>query len=255
MASLFADHPFPLMPTPALKETEPDMFCRVASEMALVHNMIIRGLNSIYLQAPLISPTDVPSFVQYSLVWYSLVHVHHSGEETDFFPYLEETTGQKGLMEINVSQHHEFHDGLEAFKTYFGACAAEKEKFDGNKVIEIIDGFGKALTTHLADEIPTLLQLREYGMSKMGGLEKRFGEEGEKNMKVLGLVAGLPCGFGNHDVQYESGRWAKWPPAPWIVHFLARNVTFWVHRDWWKFAACDRHGMMRPLYALSSKQE
>ncbi|KAF7543421.1 hypothetical protein G7Z17_g10751 [Cylindrodendrum hubeiense] len=231
------------------------MFSRVASQMAIVHNMIIRGLNSVYLQAPLVSPNEVPSFLKYSLIWYDLVHTHHLGEESDFFPYLENTTGQKGLMEINVSQHHAFQDGLEAFKTYLEDCVAAKQNFEGSKLVDIIDGFGNTLTTHLRDEIPTLLQLREFGLEKLGTLEKTFDEEGEKNMKLLGIAAGLPFGFCNHDVHFEDGLWANWPPAPWIVHILARHVTYWVHRDWWKFASCDRHGKLRPLHALTQKKE
>lgn len=161
------------------------MFSRVASEMSLVHNMVIRGLNSIYLQAPRVSQNDVLSFLQYALAWWALVNVHHTGEETDFFPYLEDATGQKGLMDVNVDQHHAFRDGLQSFKTYMEDCVAGTQTFEGNKVVGIIDEFGKVLVTHLTDEIPTLLQLREVGMDKLGGLQKRFDLEGETNMVRL----------------------------------------------------------------------
>ncbi|CAM1509534.1 Fc.00g032730.m01.CDS01 [Cosmosporella sp. VM-42] len=251
MAPVYASEPFTLIATPASKETDPDLFSRLASEMALVHNMIIRGLNSIYLQAPHVLPTDVLPFLRYSRCWYDLLNVHHSGEEASFFPYIETTTGQKGLMETNVEQHHAFSVGVEDFKSYIDDCLANRQQFDGQKLVKIIDGFGETLTTHLGDEIPTLVNLREFGMKKMSGLEKKFGEEGEENMKKLGLAQGLPFCFSNHDVNYEGGRWASWPPAPRIVHILARHVTYWLHTDQWKFAPCDRHGKMRSLYAVS----
>ena len=38
--------------------------------MALAHNGIIRGLNSIYLQAPHVKPEDKPDFVGYALTWF-----------------------------------------------------------------------------------------------------------------------------------------------------------------------------------------
>ncbi|KAH6890659.1 hemerythrin HHE cation binding domain-containing protein [Thelonectria olida] len=251
MAPIYADHPFALISTPAhATEDAPDVFCRVASEMALVHNMIIRGLNSIYLQAPQVSNGNIASFLQYCSAWYDLLHVHHSGEEADFFPWVEETTGEKGLMDTNVEQHHAFQTGVEAFKAYINDCIAGRETFDGAKVVRIIDGFGETLTKHLADEIPTLLKLREYGEEKLGIMEKMFQDEGEKNMKILGLVAGLPFCFSNHDVNFEDSRWASWPPAPKIVHILSRHVTYWVHRDWWKYGACDRHGQLKPLHAV-----
>ena len=71
--------------------------------------------------------------------------------------------------------------------------------------------------------------------------------------KELGLVAGMPWGFANIDTEFEGGRWRSWPPAPGVVKFLARDLTFWVHRDWWKFSSCGRDGKMQPLYALASK--
>ncbi|EGS22541.1 uncharacterized protein CTHT_0020860 [Thermochaetoides thermophila DSM 1495] len=66
MSQTYANHPFPLLSTPAyqakqngeLPENQKlDMFTEVASEMVLVHNMIIGGLNCIYLQASHIKPT------------------------------------------------------------------------------------------------------------------------------------------------------------------------------------------------------
>lgn len=158
------------------------MFSRVASQMALVHNMVIRGLNSIYLQAPHVSAPESKAFLQYTLAWYSLVDVHHSGEEANFFPAVEGMTGQKGLMECNVAQHQEFHDGLASFKAFIDACVSGTEDFDGAKAVALIDGFGTSLTSHLRDEISTLMELRTFGMEKMGALEKVFGEEGESNM-------------------------------------------------------------------------
>ncbi|KAL0935613.1 uncharacterized protein CTRU02_210204 [Colletotrichum truncatum] len=256
MAPVYADHPYELIQTPKFqasqdeKGSEPDMFCRVASEMAVVHNMVIRGLNSIYLQAPYVSHAESKYFVKYMLAWYSLLHVHHSGEETDFFPAIEDMSGEKGLMECNVSQHKKFHDGIESFKTYIDACASGKEKFDGEKVVTLIAGFGEVLTQHLRDEITTLLDLRKHGLDKMGGLEEKFGIEGERNMKELGLVVGLPFCFSNHDLGYEDGLWSSWPPAPNIVKLLCRHVMYRFNSKRWKFAACDRMGNLQPLYAV-----
>ncbi|KAL7755652.1 hypothetical protein ACKLNR_014179 [Fusarium oxysporum f. sp. zingiberi] len=250
MAPIYADHPFPIIPTPGHKEAAPDMFSRVASEMALIHNMIIRGLNSIYLQAPRISPADIRSFLMYTLAWHTLLDMHHSCEEADFFPFIEGASGKKGLMNNNVEQHKAFQVEVEVFKTYVEDCMTGKQSFDGDKVVEMIDGFGETLTNHLRDEIPTLLKLRDYGMEKMRDLEKKFQGEGEESMKKLGLEKGLPFCFGNHDVDFEGGRWSSWPAAPWLVHILARHVTYWFHTDQWKFASCDQHGKLRPLYAF-----
>lgn len=183
MAPVYADHPFALIPTPIFlakdSQTTPDVFDELASEMALVHNIVIRGLNSIYLQAPHIKPADEKSFARYMGGWFALLHSHHSGEEAMFFPYVEKMTGVEGIMDTNIDQHKVFHDGLDNFKAYADAVIAGTEKYDGSRVIEIVDDFGPALMQHLGDEIPTILGLRQYG-DKLAGLPKLFQEEADK---------------------------------------------------------------------------
>ena len=204
MAPVYADHPFSLIPTPVFLANndakvhnldmpapsivpttnpllQPDMFDKLASEMCLVHNMLIRGLNSIYLQAPHIQPADMKPFANYVLGWCHGLHSHHDGEETMFFPAIEKMTGEPGVMDTNVEQHKRFHDGLEQLQAYAGDVVAGKEAYDGGRVVGIIDAFGPALIQHLNDEIPTILGLRQYG-DKMAELPKLFDEEGEKAM-------------------------------------------------------------------------
>jgi hypothetical protein len=156
--------------------------------MALVHNMMVRGLNAIYLQAPYVKAAESKAFCHYALHWCNLLHCHHSGEETDFFPELEQLTGEKGLMDRNIEQHHAFESGLTTFDDYVKAVIAGKETFDGQKMVKIIDSFGSVLVQHLSDEIPTIVGLRKYA-DKLGNLKQRFDEEGEKNMVSLSLLS------------------------------------------------------------------
>ena len=160
------------------------MFDEMASEMALVHNIIIRGLNSIYLQAPHISPADEKPFGRYMAHWHNLIHSHHAGEEAMFFPAIQRLTGVDGLMDANIEQHKTFHDGLETFKAYIDAVAADQEKYEGSRLVEMIDGFAPALVKHLGDEIPTILGLRQYA-DKLAELPKLFAEEADKVMVRL----------------------------------------------------------------------
>src|SRR4051794_36167439 len=73
--------------------------------MALGHNVLIRGLNSIYLQAPNISAEDAADFISYAKCWHEILHAHHTMEETVLFPAIEAKTGEKGIMDGNVEQH------------------------------------------------------------------------------------------------------------------------------------------------------
>ncbi len=73
--------------------------------MVLSHNVIIRGLNSIYRQAPNLKPEDHADFIAYAKCWAEVLDAHHTAEETSLFPQIEEKTGERGLMEANVEQH------------------------------------------------------------------------------------------------------------------------------------------------------
>lgn len=133
--------------------------------MALIHNVFIRILNCIYLQAPNICPSnskDVSDFAIFMHAWCVTIHEHHGNEEKYFFPWLEKAIGREGFMEKNVEQHHAFNLGLDKFESYVQALREKKEEFDGKKVISLIDGFGTTLTDHLKDEIMTLEALEEF---------------------------------------------------------------------------------------------
>lgn len=129
--------------------------------MALLHNAIIRGLNSIYLQAGSVPEAKVPEFITYTKYWLAVVQYHHKTEEDVFFPILEKAAGQEGLMSTNVAQHKEFEIGLEKLEVYLSLCVKNPESYSANYLCEIIDSFAEPLIQHLTDEIPTLESLRE----------------------------------------------------------------------------------------------
>jgi hemerythrin-like domain-containing protein len=144
--------------------------------MALAHNVMVRNLNAIYLQASNITdPKDISDFLIFCQTCYEAIHHHHHCEEEFFFPWIEEYTGEKGIMERNVEQHKAFDAGAEKFKDY--TYSVTPASYDGEKLKGIIDDFGPALTAHLTDEIQTLLSLDKYGAEK---LEKAWHELDKK---------------------------------------------------------------------------
>ena len=76
--------------------------------MTLVHNVIIRGYNSVYLQAPKIKDTDVTDFLQYCMAFYNIVESHHAGEEEVLFPNIEKASGVKGVMDEEFEEHRQY---------------------------------------------------------------------------------------------------------------------------------------------------
>lgn len=76
--------------------------------MALVHNMLIRAYNSIYLQAIKVRPEDVVDFLHYCSAWHTTLKGHHDSEEEVYFPGIEKATGIKGIMDSEVDEHGMF---------------------------------------------------------------------------------------------------------------------------------------------------
>lgn len=143
--------------------------------MALAHNGMIRGLNSIYLQATNIPPNDMTAksdFLTYCQCWCESMHHHHDAEEAEFFPSIEQISGMKGLMAQNVEQHRAFTPGFDKFHEYVKTCKAKD--FDGSKLRSLVEDFSEPLTRHLADEIETLKELDVYDSARVRQAYKKL---------------------------------------------------------------------------------
>jgi hemerythrin-like domain-containing protein len=134
--------------------------------MSFAHNIMIRNLNSLILQFPNVSkPEDIADFIVFCQIVHETIRGHHHLEEKYLFPDIEAYSGQKGIMEKNISQHHAFEEGLKKFSEYIHSVTPEtwdRETFRG-----ILDSFIPALSQHLREEIPTLLALNKYGPEKL----------------------------------------------------------------------------------------
>ncbi len=129
-----------------------------------MHNSLLRGINSVYLQCLNVerSPGHVLAFVEYASSWSRILHHHHSTEEQYVFPEIDAITGEKGLMDANVEQHHAFEKGVEQYTLYLKRVEEGKEKYEGAKLRTMIDSFMPILRQHLFDEILTLKALEKY---------------------------------------------------------------------------------------------
>jgi hypothetical protein len=147
----------------------------VATQMSLAHNGIIRGLNSIYLQATRLPRNDAKvarDFLTYCQCWSESMHHHHDAEEKEFFPSIEAISGIEGLMTQNVEQHRAFTPGFEQFEAYCRTCPPAE--YDGQQLKSLVEGFAKPLTKHLYDEIDTLRALDKYDSVRIRQAYQRF---------------------------------------------------------------------------------
>lgn len=73
--------------------------------MAHIHNAILRGYNSIFLQAPHIRDEEKPAFVGYAMAWYKFVKSHHDDEEAELFPKVEDVLGSQSIWKETHLEH------------------------------------------------------------------------------------------------------------------------------------------------------
>jgi hemerythrin-like domain-containing protein len=212
--------------------------------MALVHNMIIRSLNSIYLQAPHITASDAGDFISYCQTWAGFIEDHHHNEETRMFPIIE-ASSEEGIMSQNVAQHQVFSTGIHEMAAFLSSAAAAPADFDGTALCAVIDNFALSMTSHLHEEIETLLALKRFG-DKLD-LKKILDDEGKAAMGAAKTTLALPFAWANMDVTYEGGLHKDFPDAPYIIKLLIEYVYSIPNRSLWKFGSCDRSGNPKVL--------
>jgi hemerythrin-like domain-containing protein len=234
-----------LIPSPLFQTGQTDDFSACATEMANVHNCIIRAFNSIYIQAPHIPAAEHKNFIAYMTATWQGLEAHHDGEEDFFFPEIERLSGEKGLMDGNVKQHEAFHSGFHAWGEWLASLREGKEEYSGAKCRALLDAFVTPLSVHLADEIPSLLSLAKYGSEKLP-IRRLMEAEGEKVMGSMSKTAQLPMFWSNHDTTYEGGM-HNFPPIPAPVKWVLREVCGRWNSEWWKFGTVDFSGMPREL--------
>ncbi|KAK7188445.1 hypothetical protein DPSP01_004637 [Paraphaeosphaeria sporulosa] len=246
----WADSPCPLIQTPQFKTKKMDIFTVGATHMSHIHNAILRGYNSIYHQAPLISHEDKDDFIGYCLAWSKFVQSHHDSEEGELFPTIEDALGRKDLFEETHREHEAFLPGLARFASYL-ATLGEPYDFDGGELVRIMETFQRPFCQHFHAEIKTIAAFADLPeASRAEEAAAVFKAWGKKTVSKAGTTDVVPFFLLNHDVTYEEGMWAAWPPMPAPVRWGLVNLAGAWHWAWWKFASCDAGGRPRDLWAL-----
>ncbi|EAW11912.1 hemerythrin domain-containing protein [Aspergillus clavatus NRRL 1] len=244
-ATDWADGPFDLVPSPKFTvQDHAGIFA--ANEMAVSHNIYIRGLNAIYRQAEGVAlAADVADFLAFCRIWVEVIHHHHRTEEAVMFAGVEAALGE-GVMAGNLEQHRAFESAMEGFATYVSSTSVDA--YDGAAVKQRIDRFGKLLVQHLHEEIQTLLSVRER-LDPAGEVLKQHYLAFEKRLVAQSSwTRHQPFIFGCRDVTFENGVNGNWPPdAPFFVPYVISGVLSRKLAGVWRFLPSDFHGRPRPL--------
>lgn len=73
--------------------------------MALLHNSLIRGYNSIRLQAPHVRDEDKLDFVDYTRTWLRFITSHHDDEEEVLFPEMRSMLSDARVWQDVPEEH------------------------------------------------------------------------------------------------------------------------------------------------------
>ncbi|EOA90476.1 uncharacterized protein SETTUDRAFT_167316 [Exserohilum turcica Et28A] len=252
----WADTPCKLVTTPQYATKKTDIFSTGATHMAHIHNAILRGFNSIYLQAPHVLDADKAPFLGYALTWYRFVKSHHDDEEEELFPAVARVLGDERVWRETHREHEAFLDGLAQYEDYLNSVSGTPSAFNGTQLQAIMALFQEAFCTHFHSEISTIAAFAEHPSAPAPhsadaeNAAAVFKAWGKKTVMKAGTLDVVPFFLLNLDAEYEDGLWADWPPMPRPVRWGLVNVGGSVHWSWWKFASCDASGKRRELYAL-----
>ncbi|XWW95316.1 hypothetical protein V2A60_003274 [Cordyceps javanica] len=253
----WADAPIPLVATPQHLTGKTDLFTAGATHMALVHNAMIRGFNSIYQQAPYIDEQLAPDFVRYALTWTSFVTSHHHDEEDNLFGKVAALLGGDETVWAETREEHEsFIDGVAQLQTYLGGLSRPASELSAGELLRLLDGLRAPLGHHLHSEVQTIAALAGHPGAPAEGSDAAaaaalvFKTWGKKTVTRAGLLDVVPFFLLNLDRTFEGGRWAHWPPMPAPVRWVLANVVGTYHGTWWRFASCGSDGSPRQLLAL-----
>ncbi|KAI1134867.1 hypothetical protein F5Y05DRAFT_193763 [Hypoxylon sp. FL0543] len=254
-AKPWADAPIKLVTTPQYETKKTDIFTTGATHMALLHNAILRGYNSIYQQAPHVKPTDKSDFIGYALTWHKFVATHHDDEEATLFPKVEEVLKDNTIWEGTHKEHEAFLGGLAKFEKYLRDVEAQPARFDGAELVRIMDGFQEPFGEHFHSEIATIAALADHpnapkpGSPEEAAASATFKSWGKSTVTKAGTLDVVPFFLLNLDGTAEEGAWANWPPIPGPIKWGLVNIAGAWHSRWWKFSSCAG-GRPRKLYAL-----
>ncbi|KAG8927455.1 hypothetical protein FRC01_007467 [Tulasnella sp. 417] len=214
--------------------------------MAILHNIILRGFNSmIYYSGEITAGTKkYTSFLNYCNEVINFVHHHHSIEETLFFPWLETKLGE-GAMGGNLEGHEKFRAPLAAFEELLANLRSGKATWDLETFRKSLYDLVEVLRPHLEEEIETLRPEKLKDHVPAGEFREKEKEAEKQIMKETSLIRDIPIFFINGDG--VNGAW--FPPLPAPIAFLAKYPLWSIHSDWWVFGSCDKHRRVKPQFA------
>ncbi|KAK4231122.1 hypothetical protein QBC38DRAFT_466883 [Podospora fimiseda] len=251
----WADAPMKLVTTPQFLTKKTDIFTAGATHMALLHNSIIRGYNSIWHQAVGLREQDKADFIGYSLAWYKFVKSHHDDEEDNLFTKISDLLKDNTTFEETHKEHESFLAGLAEFEKYLSNLKNPSD-FSGDELRLIMSSFQEPFEHHFHSEISTIAKFSEHpntpkeGTPENAAAAATFKAWGKATVTKAGMTDVVPFFLLNLDRTVEDGMWANWPPMPAPIKWGLINLAGSWHSGWWRFASCSSDGQPQELWTF-----
>jgi hypothetical protein len=202
----------------------------VANEVTIMHNALIRAINSIYIQAPHVPISEHNNFVAYCLATYKGM----LALETVWLKNIEQRTGDTGLART-------YDASVTAWGNWIESTSQRKNNFSPDMCISMMDDFVPALqafwNVKSMEIIGVPSRYPQLNISDMWAEEKRSLLGGLSKTKVL------PVFLLNHD-ESSSG---EFPEINGVRMWAAREVCARQNGEWWKFSTVGFGGEIREV--------
>ncbi|KAG8913984.1 hypothetical protein FRC01_004277 [Tulasnella sp. 417] len=165
-----------------------DLYDFQAIRMVVVHNIMLRGFNSMAYYCSEVEPntTKFDAFLDYSSQIIELLHDHHSMEEEMYFPFLERNLGA-GAMSENVSGHDTFKPQLEHLDDLVKQLRAHQTAWNMVEFRKATLDLLSPLRKHLGEEIDTLRAWKlkdHFTIAELQGFESALEERIKSNSSL-----------------------------------------------------------------------
>ncbi|KAK8023164.1 hypothetical protein PG991_007045 [Apiospora marii] len=260
----WADEPWPLFETPGKTHNAAHPAIHIANETTHTYNAMLRGINSIFLQAPFVTAAqDVSDFLFLTHCLGCWIAQHHKALYSRVYPKYEAILGQPGVLATSSpSQSQEedlsFLPVLEALIHYAAETQPQPQTYDPAVLLGLIDDLAPGLHAHAFAQIVKAIRMEPLcGEPGTPAAERRA--VGLLNAwRALEAEAGaapdrpsvLPMLVRLRDTTFEGGN--DWPRLPVLaVHAIADRLSP-AHAGAWRFLPCNVWGKPRELPFLAA---
>jgi hypothetical protein len=236
--------PMRLISLPISTSIAPTQYTRVAIEITLAYNSLIRALNSIYIQCPHVPMSEYPNFTAYTLATYHGLQAYDNSNEHTFFSELARRTGETRFMQ----GHRAFDASLCTWGNWLESIANRRNNFNPDMCRAMMDDFLPALHAHMHVVPECLLYVSQFERRDLD-VSRLAGEHREKVFGGMSRTREMPVFVMNHDEGFGGGGQGFLGKSK-LEMWVLREVCARKFGEWWKFSTVGFDGKSREVRFL-----